>query len=343
MPEIESYGSRHSHKGQGSSMGKRAIDVGLIITTVEDRSRDWILSWDEIKELVVTGEQVGFDSVWIPDHLIHEPEGVDPYGIWEAWSLISALAAVTDRVRIGPHVLCTGWRNPALIAKMADTVDEISNGRLILALGAGWHQPEYRAFGFPFDHRIGRFAESVEIITSLLRYGKTTFEGQFSQAIDCELRPRGPSPSGPPIMIGTIAGTPLGGWLGIERGGDRVLDLVARYADIWNCPIVNDPELIPGIREMIDIACVRNDRDPSSLKRTNGIAFNLPGWETTPGNPNTRARRLAMGATEGTPQELAQRLWDFSEQGVAEVHVQLDPETPAGIEQFAATLELLDA
>jgi alkanesulfonate monooxygenase SsuD/methylene tetrahydromethanopterin reductase-like flavin-dependent oxidoreductase (luciferase family) len=343
MPEIESYGSRQSRKGQGSSMGKRAIDVGLIITTVEDRSRDWILSWDEIKELVVTGEQVGFDSVWIPDHLIHEPEGVDPYGIWEAWSLISALAAVTDRVRIGPHVLCTGWRNPALIAKMADTVDEISNGRLILALGAGWHQPEYRAFGFPFDHRIGRFAEAVEIITSLLRTGKTTFEGQFSQAIDCELRPRGPSPNGPPIMIGTIAGTPLGGWLGIERGGDRVLDLVARYADIWNCPIVNDPELIPGIREMIDIACVRNDRDPSSLKRTNGIAFNLPGWETTPGNPNTRARRLAMGATEGTPQELAQRLWDFSEQGVAEVHVQLDPETPAGIEQFAATLELLDA
>jgi alkanesulfonate monooxygenase SsuD/methylene tetrahydromethanopterin reductase-like flavin-dependent oxidoreductase (luciferase family) len=259
-------------------MGKRAIDVGLIITTVEDRDRDWILSWNDIKELVVTGEQAGFDSVWIPDHLIHEPEGVEPYGIWEAWSLISALAAVTNRIRIGPHVLCTGWRNPALIAKMADTVDEISNGRLILALGAGWHQPEYRAFGFPFDHRIGRFAESVEIITSLLRDGETTFVGEFSQAIDCELRPRGPSAGGPPIMIGTIAGTPLGGWLGIERGGDRVLDLVARYADIWNCPIVNDPILIPGIREMIDIACVRNDRDPKTLKRTNGVALNMPGW-----------------------------------------------------------------
>ncbi|MCA9861192.1 MAG: LLM class flavin-dependent oxidoreductase, partial [Thermomicrobiales bacterium] len=289
-------------------MGKRPIDVGLIITTVEDRDRDWILSWPEIKELVVLGESVGFDSVWIPDHLIHEPEGVERYGIWEAWSLISALAAVTSRIRIGPHVLCTGWRNPAMIAKMADTVDEISNGRLILALGAGWHEPEYRAFGFPFDHRIGRFAESLEIIAPLLKTGSVTFEGEFSSAVDCELRPRGPRPDGPPIMIGTIAGTPLGGWLGIERGGNRVLDLVARYADLWNCPIVNDPSLIPGIREMIDTACIRNDRDPKSLPRTNGVAFNLPGWESTPGNPNVRERRLAMGAREGDPAELAELL-----------------------------------
>jgi alkanesulfonate monooxygenase SsuD/methylene tetrahydromethanopterin reductase-like flavin-dependent oxidoreductase (luciferase family) len=225
---------------------------------------------------------------------------------------------------------------------MADTVDEISAGRFILALGAGWHQPEYRAFGFPFDHRIGRFAEALEIITTLLHESQVTFEGEFYQAIDCELRPRGPSAGGPPIMVGTIAGTPLGGWLNIERGGDRVLDLVARYADIWNCPIVNDPALIPGIREMIDIACVRNGRDPKSLKRTNGVAFNLPGWESTPGNPNTRARRLAMGAVEGDPNQLADKLWQFAEEGVGEVHVQLDPETPAGIEQFAKTLELLD-
>jgi len=324
-------------------MGKRAIDVGLIITTVEDRERDWILSWHDIKELVIAGEDAGFDSVWIPDHLIHEPVGVEPYGIWEAWSLISALAAVTHRIRIGPHVLCTGWRNPAMIAKMADTVDEISNGRLILALGAGWHEPEYRAFGFPFDHRIGRFAESLEIICTLLRDGSVTYKGDFCEAIECELRPRGPSAGGPPIMIGTIAGTPLGGWLGIERGGDRVLDLVARYADIWNCPIANDPALIPGIREMIDAACVRNGRDPKTLVRTNGLAFNLPGWESTPGNPNIRERRLAMGATEGSPAALAEILWRFAEEGVSEVHVQLDPETPAGIEQFARTLELLDA
>lgn len=323
-------------------MPARPIDVGLIITTVEDRERDWILNWNEIRTLARTAEDVGFDSVWIPDHLIHEPEGAEPYGIWEAWSLISALAAATSRIQIGPHVLCTGWRNPALIAKMADTVDEISGGRLILALGAGWHEPEYRAFGFPFDHRIGRFGEALEIITSLLRTGRSTFDGQFYQTDRCELRPRGPRPEGPPIMIGTIAGTPLGGWLGIERGGNRVLDLVARYADSWNCPIVNDPALIPGIRDMIDEACVRNDRDPSTLRRTNGVAFDLPGWQSTPGNPAVRARRKAMGAREGDPAELAAVLVGFAEAGVAEVHVQLDPETPAGIEQFARTLEILD-
>lgn len=323
-------------------MSKRPIDVGLIITTIEDRERDWILSWQEIKDLAVSAEEAGFDSVWIPDHLIHEPEGVDPYGIWEAWSLISALSSVTSRIRIGPHVLCTGWRNPALIAKMADTVDEISNGRLILALGAGWHQPEYRAFGFPFDHRIGRFAEALEIISQLVRTGHSTFDGAFYQTDNCELRPRGPRPEGPPIMIGTIAGTPLGGWLGIERGGNRVLDLVAKYADIWNCPIVNDPALIPGIREMIDTVCEQNDRDPATLKRTNGVAFNLPGWESTTGNPNTRQRRVAMGAVEGDPQALADLLWRYADEGVYEVHVQLDPETPAGIEQFSKTLDILD-
>ncbi len=323
-------------------MGNRPIDVGLIITTVEDRERDWILSWPEIKDLVTTGEAVGFDSVWIPDHLIHAFEGTEPYGIWEAWSLISALAAVTERIRIGPHVLCTGWRNPALIAKMADTVDEISDGRLVLALGAGWHEPEYQQFGFPFDHRIGRFAEALAIIAPLIRTGQVTFEGDFYQAVECELRPRGPRSEGPPIMIGTIAGTPLGGWLGVERGGNRVLDLVAQYADIWNCPIINDPALVPRIREMIDIVCVNNDRDPATLKRTNGIAFNLPGWESTPGNPNVRARRLAMGASEGDPAQLADLLNRFAEEGVSEVHVQLDPETPAGVEQFAKTLEILD-
>jgi alkanesulfonate monooxygenase SsuD/methylene tetrahydromethanopterin reductase-like flavin-dependent oxidoreductase (luciferase family) len=143
-------------------------------------------------------------------------------------------------------------------------------------------------------------------------------------------------------MIGTIAGTPLGGWLGIERGGNRVLDLVAQYADIWNCPVLNDPALVPGIRDMIDSACESNDRDPATLLRTNGVAFNLPGWEDTPGNPNIRARRVAMGATEGDPAQLADILFRFAEQGVSEVHVQLDPETPAGVEQFARTLEILD-
>ena len=153
------------------------------------------------------GRGVGFDSVWLPDHLLFRFPGVRPQGVWDVWSLLSALAATTKRVEIGPLVACTSFRNPALIAKMADTIDEISGGRLILGLGAGWHKPEYDAFGFPFDHRVSRFEEAMQIIHGLLRDGHVDFEGKFYSARDCELRPRGPRPQGPPILWGpTVPG-----------------------------------------------------------------------------------------------------------------------------------------
>src|SRR6478672_25688 len=186
----------------------RPFKVGVFVPHFEEPWSGRTVGWAEIAAMAREAEAVGFDSFWLPDHLLFHFLHVHKQGVWDAWSLLAALAATTERMELAPLVACSSFRNPALIAKMADTVDEISNGRLILALGAGWHQPEYRAFGFPFDHRIGRFAESVEIITSLLRDGETTFVGEFSQAIDCELRPRGPSAGGPPIMIGTIAGTP---------------------------------------------------------------------------------------------------------------------------------------
>src|SRR3954466_11210255 len=105
-------------------------------------------------------EEVGFDSIWVGDHLLYEqPER----GPWEAWTLLSALAAVTERVELGPLVACTGFHPPGLIAKMAATIDEVSGGRLVLGLGAGSNEPEYRAFGIPFDHRVSRFEESFAI------------------------------------------------------------------------------------------------------------------------------------------------------------------------------------
>jgi len=112
---------------------------------------------------------------------------------------LAALAAVTERVELGTLVTCTSFRNPALLAKMADTVEEISDGRLILGLGAGYYEPEYRAFGFPFDHRVGRFEEALQIVYGLLRRGTIDFNGQYYQARDCELTPRGPRPGGLPF------------------------------------------------------------------------------------------------------------------------------------------------
>jgi alkanesulfonate monooxygenase SsuD/methylene tetrahydromethanopterin reductase-like flavin-dependent oxidoreductase (luciferase family) len=321
----------------------RPLHVGLILTTVEDRANDTILQWPQIAQLTRLAEEARFDSVWIPDHLIHEPEGAPRYGIWECWSIVAALAAVTTRIEIGTWVLCTSFRNPALIAKMADTVDEISSGRLILGLGAGWHEPEYRAFGFPFDHRIGRFTEAMQVIHGLLHDGRFDFEGRFSSASDCELRPRGPRPNGPPLMIGTIAGTPLGDRMGIAPTGTKVLDLVARYADLWNCPWINDPDTIPPIRAMVDQACEASGRDPATLGRSNGLMIDIPGWQGHLGNAIVREGRAALGAVEGEPAAIAELLWRFAENGVDQVHIQLDPETPEGISWFAQVLEQIDS
>jgi alkanesulfonate monooxygenase SsuD/methylene tetrahydromethanopterin reductase-like flavin-dependent oxidoreductase (luciferase family) len=320
---------------------RRPIKVGLIITPVEDRGGTTTPSWRDIATRARVADEVGFDSIWISDHLIHRFPGVPDYGIWEAWSLVSALAATTSRVQIGTWVLGAGFRNPALLAKMADTVDEISGGRLILGIGSGWHEPEYTAFGFPFDHRVPRFEEAITIIAGLLREGRTDFAGRFYQARDCELRPRGPRAAGAPIMIGTIGGTPLARRLNVSGGSPKMLELVARYADIWNCPWINDPADVPAIMEMIDSACLAAGRVPASLPRTHGLMLNLPGWTSEPGSTVIREGRMAMGAVDGSPEQHAELLRRFADAGIDEVHVQLDPETPQRIESFAAALALL--
>ncbi|HEY7357722.1 MAG TPA: LLM class flavin-dependent oxidoreductase, partial [Ktedonobacterales bacterium] len=202
-----------------SAPGRR-MKLGLIPSIDEGDFNGQTARFSEIRDTAVAAEQAGFDSLWLADHLIFRFPNRDEQGCWEVFTFLSALAAVTSRVQLGPLVACTAFRNPALIAKMADSIDEISNGRFILGLGAGWHEPEYRAFGYPFDHRVARFEEALTIITSLLRTGHVDFEGTYTSARDCELRPRGPRAEGPPILIGTT--------------GKRMLELTARHADQWN-------------------------------------------------------------------------------------------------------------
>src|SRR3954452_9402831 len=113
-------------------------------------------------------EAAGFDSIWMGDHLLYRGDGRGERGPWEAWTLLSALAAVTERVELGPLVACASFHPPGLIAKMAATLAEVSGGRFVLALGAGWNEAEFRAFGIPFDHRVARFEESFTIIRRLL-------------------------------------------------------------------------------------------------------------------------------------------------------------------------------
>ena len=276
--------------------------------------------WANLVALARRAEAVGFDSLWVPDHLLFRHPGEEPVGAREAWSLLAALAAATSRVELGPFVLCAAWRNPALLAKMADTVDEISGGRLVLALGAGWHEPEFAAFGFPFDHRYARFAEALHIIHGLLRTGHVDFEGTYHQARDCELRPRGPRPQSPPIMIGTT--------------GEKMLRLTAGYADWWNVDWRNRPEDVLPHRGAVDAACAEVGRDPATLVRTAGIMVDLPGY---PARDVPASPPLA-----GTPEEIAEGLRAHAREGIAHAMLWLNAADEAGLEAFAPVLESLD-
>jgi alkanesulfonate monooxygenase SsuD/methylene tetrahydromethanopterin reductase-like flavin-dependent oxidoreductase (luciferase family) len=270
--------------------------------------------WAELRGMAEASEALGFDSVWLQDHLIfRRPSGTA--GAWECWSLLSALAAATRRVELGTLVICMPFRNPALLAKMADALDEVSGGRLILGVGAGWHEPEFTAFGYPFDHRVSRFEEGFTILTSLLRQGSVDFEGRYYQARDCELRPRGPRPQGPPILVGT--------------SGRRMLRLTAQRADLWNgCWFGSAAEVGPR-REAVDAACLEVGRAPGTLGRTAGLHVNLPG--------STRR----SGAAIESPAQLAELLRGVAAEGIEHVQLHPDPWTRESVEALAPALSLL--
>ena len=146
----------------------------------------------ELLELPAILERLGFESIWTGEHVLSKWPGESI--AFDCWALSSGLAPLVPRVGIGLIVLNSTFHNPAMIAKKAATLDEVSGGRFILGLGAGWNEPEYRAFGFPFDHRVSRFEEALKIINPLLKEGKVDFQGTYSSANDGELRPRGPRP-----------------------------------------------------------------------------------------------------------------------------------------------------
>jgi probable F420-dependent oxidoreductase len=305
---------------------RRPFKIGLFVPHFELPWNGSTLRWAEMAALARRAEEIGFDSFWVPDHLLYRFPQVHPQGAWDAWSLLAAVAATTERMEIGPLVACTSFRNPTLIAKMADTIDEISGGRLILGLGAGWHEPEYTAFGYPFDHRVSRFEEALQIITALLRTGHVDFQGTYYTARDCELRPRGPRPAGPPILVGT--------------SGQRMLRLTARYADAWNVDRQNDVAGVQALNARVDQACRDVGRDPASLARVIGIQVDLLDESRQPTRP--RQWVMAPWPLTGTPEELAAQMRRFGDARVEHLIVSLDPVSLAGIEAFAPVLEVLD-
>jgi probable F420-dependent oxidoreductase len=305
---------------------RRPFKIGLFVPHFELPWNGSTLRWAEMAAMARRAEEAGFDSFWVPDHLLYRFPQVHPQGAWDAWSLLAALAATTRTLEIGPLVACSSFRNPALIAKMADTIDEISGGRLILGLGAGWHEPEYSAFGFSYDHRVSRFEEALQIITALLRAGHVDFQGAYYTARDCELRPRGPRPAGPPILVG--------------GSGQRMLRLTARYADAWNVDRQNDVAGVQALNARVDQACHDVGRDPVSLTRVIGIQVDLLNESRQPTRP--RQWVMAPWPLTGTPEELASQIRRFADARVEHLMVWIDPVSLAGIEAFAPVLEALD-
>lgn len=307
-----------------SARGKRPLKIGIMLPESEREMAGDTAGWSDFLAMASRIEELGFDSLWFADHLLMKMEGHEAQGAWECWSMLAALAASTERLEIGPLVSCTAYRNPALTAKMAETLDEISGGRVILGLGAGWAEPEYRAFGYPYDHRFSRFEEAFTIIRTLLREGNVDFEGRYYEARDCELRPRGPRPGGMPLMVGTF-------------GGERMLDLIARHADSWNVWALttgNRASGVPPLREAVDAACGAVGRDPATLERTAAVMVDFDGAY---GRPGQTAPSLV-----GTPEELAEEMRAYAREGISHVQIYPDPCTVGGIEAFAPVLEILD-
>ncbi len=273
-------------------------------------------------------EELGFDSIWTGDHYLYRMADGSADAPWDAWSLLAAAAAVTSRVSLGPLVTPVGFYNPAVLAKKATTVDEISGGRLVLGLGAGWNEVEFSAYGVPFDHRVGRFEEAFTIIRTLLAEGTIDFEGRYFTARDCELVPRS-RPGGPPIMIGSV--------------GERMLGITMPYVRSWNVwfsDTGNSPAGVAPLRERVERACRLVGRDPATVEATVVALVRMPGGT---------GRRQGAGdladppnALTGSAEAMAEELRAYARAGVAEVQLVVDPITIESVEAMAPVLELLD-
>lgn len=275
-----------------------------------------VVRWPELKSMAAAAEAAGLDSIWVGDHLLyrHPDEVVGP---WEAWTVLAGLAAVTDTVAIGPLVAALPFHNPALLAKQVAAVQEISGGRLIFGVGAGWNQTEFAAFGLPYSRRVDRFADSMGVIRRLLAGETVTHRSEFVTLEECVIRPR--SRFGvPPIIVGS--------------NRPRMLSLTLPWVDGWNTwfrSFGNDVDRLRKLAADIDRACLQAGRDPATLEKSAALLMQFgPARATSRGDNPWR----------GTPQELAEGLGEVEALGIGHVQLVLDPITLESIEAAAAVV-----
>ncbi|MDQ2748695.1 MAG: LLM class flavin-dependent oxidoreductase [Actinomycetota bacterium] len=273
--------------------------------------------WPEMVAMARAAEHAGFDSIWLGDHLLYDLPNGEVRGPWEVWTALAALACVTERVELGPLVASTSFHTPAMLAKLAATVDAISGGRLILGLGAGWNQREYTAFGFPYDKRISRFEEAFTIIRELLRTGRSDFRGAYYDVVDCVLDPRPVRPGGPPLMLGSVS--PRMMRIGLPH--------VAAW-NVWWSDYGNDAEEFAAVRTRVERAAEQSGRAPGEVEATAAVLVQLPdGVGRLMGETyNDRTVRPVLVSA------LAAHLRTMADAGAGHVQLVLDPITVKSIE-----------
>ena len=301
----------------------RPLLVGIQLPEVE-----WEVPFPELIRMAQTAEAVGFDSIWLGDHLLYDLE-IGPRGPWEVWTSLAALAASTERVLLGPLVASAGFHEPAMLAKQAATVDGISGGRLILGLGSGWNEREYRAFGFPYDRRVSRFAEAFTIIRTLLTDGEIDFTGEFYRADHCVLHPRAARPGGPPLMVGSTR--------------PRMLSITLPFVDSWNVwwsDYGNTPAGFSELKANVDDQALQHGREAGGVSATCAVFIQLPGGG---GRQMGGYGGSPVEPVRGTPAEVAEQLRAFAYAGAAHIQLVVDPITRDSIEWFEAMFAKLDA
>ena len=293
--------------------------IGIVLPIAEDDAPTGVPSYADIRAVAVAAEAAGLDSVWVFDHLLFRFDG-ETSGIHECWTILAAIAEATRRVELGTIVMCIGFRNAALLAKMAATLDHVSGGRLIFGIGAGWYDPEFEAFGYPTDHKVGRFEESLAVITGLIREGRADLDGRYVTARDVVLLP--PARPDLPILV--------------AAKGPRMLELTARHADAWNLAWFGMPdERLARVRGELVAACARVGRDPATLTFTVGVTGRYPtGTEGGEDGPAPSSPGLS-----GPPEAIAAGLQAHAAAGAGHVIAALEPCTPETVALFAEAVE----
>ncbi|MGH3306671.1 MAG: LLM class flavin-dependent oxidoreductase [Nocardioides sp.] len=295
----------------------RPCKVGVQLPEVER-----FVPWQEYLDLARRAESAGYDSIWVGDHLVYDLPDGSTRGPYEAWTTLAALAAATGRVELGPLVASTGFHAPAMLAKQAATVDAISQGRLILGLGAGWNRREFDAFGFPYDRRVSRFEEALAIIAPLLREGRTTFHGQFYDVDDCVLDPPPVREGGPPIMLGS--------------NSPRMLSIGLPVVDCWNVwwsIYDNSVEKFAQVKAEVD-AVIPEGR---TVDATAAVLVTLPG-----GRGRLMGETYDASVTTVTPDDLGQHIRGLAAAGATHLQLVLDPIAAESIDTIGAVLADLD-